>query len=183
MQDKTIVDMFFARDEGAIAELESKYGRMMESYAKKCLCDKRDAEEVYSDTLTDIWNRIPPEQPNRLGAFVMTVLKRRVLDRIKYVSREKRDRKAEVLFAEFVPEGAVESAEDTYMAKESGAVERFLWGQSKENRMIFVKRYYFGRDLTTIADEMGMTENAVTLRLSRVRSKLFTYLQREGVLK
>ncbi len=183
MQDKTIVNMFFARDEGAISELKSKYGRMMESYARKCLCDKRDAEEVCSDTLTDIWNSIPPERPNRLGAFAMTVLKRKVLDRIKYVSRAKRDSKAEVLFADFAPEGASESAEDVYMSKECGTVEEFLRGESKENRIIFVKRYYLGRDLASIADEMGMTENAVTLRLSRARGRLFTYLQKKGVLK
>lgn len=182
MTDNAIINLFFLRDGDAVAELQEKYGQQMKNYAKKCLGDSRDADEVYNDTLADIWNSIPPEHPNRLGAFVMAVLKRRTLDKIKYVSRDKRARSSEVLYADFDHKGTQKSAEDEVIDDNSGAVERFLSQQSKENRIIFVKRYYFGRSVSEVAREMGMSENAVSTRLARTRERLRRYLEDEGVV-
>ncbi len=182
MTDNAIIKLFFLRDADAVAELEEKYGRQMKNYVKRCLPDGRDADEVYNDTLADIWNSIPPEHPNRLGAFAMTVLKRRAIDKIKYVSREKRARGSEVLFADFDHSGTQKSAEDEVIDDQSGAIEEFLSKQTKENRIIFIKRYYFGRSVSQVAREMGMTETAVSTRLTRTRERLRKYLEEMGVM-
>ena len=46
--------------------------------------------------------------------------------------------------------------------------------------MIFLRRYWFGDAVRDIAKALGMTENAVSVRLSRTRDKLKAYLTEEG---
>lgn len=73
--------------------------------------------------------------------------------------------------------------ENTQDAKELGrAIDRFLDLKSRENRYIFLRRYWFGDDVKEIAKELQMQENAVFVRLNRMRSSLKEYLKKEGYL-
>lgn len=60
-------------------------------------------------------------------------------------------------------------------------IESFLDTLTIENRVIFMRRYWFcdsGRD---IAEFVGLTEKNVSVRLSRIREKLREYLIERGV--
>ena len=48
--------------------------------------------------------------------------------------------------------------------------------------MIFLRRYWFGDSVKEIARSLGMTQNAVSVRLNRTRQQLHTYLYKEGYL-
>ena len=50
MEDKTILDLYFARDELAITETDRKYGGYCYSVANRILCNQEDSEETVSDT-------------------------------------------------------------------------------------------------------------------------------------
>ena len=63
----------------------------------------------------------------------------------------------------------------------SELVGSFLREQTQENRMIFVRRYWYGDSTGEIARRYGITESAVLMRLSRTRSKLASYLKQEGI--
>ncbi len=186
MTDTAIIKLFFDRDESAVTELSGKYGREMRGYAKRYLRDVRDAEETCSDTLVDIWNSIPPDHPNRLGAYVMTVLKRKVINKLRYLAREKRSREGEALYAELDDvlnySGAEASAEEIVINDKSELLNDFLKSENRINRVIFVKRYYYGKSAAEIASDMGMTENAVMTRISRTKARLLQHLTREGVM-
>lgn len=184
MTDSRIIELFFERKDSAINELEAKYGSLMQNYASKCLSDRRDAEEVYVDALSHVWKSIPPERPRELGAYVMTVLKRRIYDKIRHLTRECRDKSRE-LFTEFdgsAVYGVTESAEDSVIGEKKGVLEEFLLTEEKKNRIIFVKRYYFGKTVKAIAAEMGMTDNVVSARLLRIKERLLKYLKGRGVI-
>ena len=60
------------------------------------------------------------------------------------------------------------------------AIDRFLDTQSKESRVIFLRRYWFGDSIREIAHALGMTEGTVSTRLSRTRAALRQYLLKEG---
>ena len=55
----------------------------------------------------------------------------------------------------------------------------FLWSQSKENRVIFLRRHWFGDSVQDIARSMGLSASAVSVRLNRIRGKLRDYLVKE----
>ena len=50
MEDKKIIELFWARNEDAIAETDATYGRKLRALANKILNNWEDAEESVSDT-------------------------------------------------------------------------------------------------------------------------------------
>ena len=70
MEDTQIIDLYFAREERAIAETDAKYGRFCLSLAKSILTLQSDAEECVSDTYLHAWNAMPPERPLRLKSWL-----------------------------------------------------------------------------------------------------------------
>lgn len=182
MTDLAIIKLFFDRNGDAVAEVENKYGDGMKRYARKCLSDSRDAEEAYMDALQGRWTSIPPERPQKLGAYAMQILKNKVVDKVRYAASRKRSEQKEVLMAELAEVGATESAEDTVIAKSTGTLDRFLRGEPDMSRIVFVKRYWFGKSVTDIAIETGLSVTAVSSRLSRTRERLRKHLIEEGVL-
>ena len=65
MDDKMIIEMYFARDERALEETKLKYGRLLLSVASGILADGYDVEECESDTYYRAWNSIPPATSRR----------------------------------------------------------------------------------------------------------------------
>lgn len=64
MDDETIIELFFARSEQAISELDRKYGKACYRLSYNILNNSQDAEECVKDAYLGTWNAIPPERPN-----------------------------------------------------------------------------------------------------------------------
>ena len=63
----------------------------------------------------------------------------------------------------------------------SAQINAFLAALRRDDRVMFVRRYWFAQPLSEIADAFGTTENNVSVRLGRIRRKLYTYLERKEV--
>lgn len=61
-------------------------------------------------------------------------------------------------------------------------LNRFLELQSRDNRVLFVKRYWYGESIKDLALEWHMKESKVTSDLFRMRKKLRVYLEERGVV-
>jgi len=70
MDDKSIVDLYFSRNQDAITQTDKKYGRYCYSIAYNILTNKEDAEESVSDTYMTAWRAIPPGRPSVLSTFL-----------------------------------------------------------------------------------------------------------------
>ena len=57
----------------------------------------------------------------------------------------------------------------------------FLRKLDKENRIMFVRRYWHADSIEEIAEFLGISKHNVSVRLSRTREKLRKYLLKEGV--
>lgn len=64
----------------------------------------------------------------------------------------------------------------------AAAIERFLDTQSKENRVLFMRRYWYADSFAEIGKLLGITEGNARLRLTRMRKQLKTYLTEQEVL-
>ena len=60
-------------------------------------------------------------------------------------------------------------------------IERFLDTLNQENRVIFLRRYWFADSYRDIAQFVGLTKNTVSVRLTRLREKLRQYLMEQEV--
>ena len=59
MEDAQIIELFFARSEDAISELDMKYGKLCHKLADNILASAQDAEERVNDAYLSTWNAIP----------------------------------------------------------------------------------------------------------------------------
>ena len=184
MNDEKIIDLFFSRSEDAIAETDKKYGECCRRTDFGILGDREDSEECVNDTYMKVWSAIPPARPDRLGAYVLKIVRNTALNILKHRGRLKQgggyhsvglDEIAELLPS---PEN-VEAQADTHEALR--AVERFVFSLSREKRIMFMRRYYYFRSCAEIAEELHMTEARVRTALHRIREKLRKYLEKEGI--
>ena len=81
MEDSFIVDLYWRRDEQAIAETERKYGGACEGLARRFLPAAEDAEEIVQDAYLSLWNTIPPQRPEHLGAYLFRTVRNAALSR------------------------------------------------------------------------------------------------------
>lgn len=65
MEDAQIIELFFARSEDAISELDKKYGKLCHKLADNILASAQDAEECVNDAYLSTWNAIPRSVRNR----------------------------------------------------------------------------------------------------------------------
>lgn len=181
MEDKTILDLLWNRMEGAIEALAGKFGRQLHRTAMNILGDYHDAEEAVSDTYLALWNAIPPQRPDPLAGFVYRVGRNTALKRLRSNSAKKRDSSYDLSLDELAGAIGEETLEQIVDARALGrAIDRFLDTLNRTNRVIFVRRYWYGDRVKELARAVGMTENALSVRLSRIRTQLKDYLIQEG---
>ena len=72
--------------------------------------------------------------------------------------------------------------EDEIEARElASIIEEFLDTLPLENRVIFMRRYWFSDSYKDIAEFMGLSEKNISVRLTRVRKKMEQYLIERAV--
>jgi len=184
MEDATIIELYFNRAENAIAETKIKYNNYLISISNNILQNKQDAEECVSDTYMHAWNSIPPQSPNCLRAFLGCITRNLSIDCYKKRNTPKRSGCNNALllseFEECIPslENVEREFDDSEIAK---YISEFLYSQSEQNRIIFVRRYWHCESVKQISKQLGFGENKVKSSLFRLRNSLKVYLEKEGV--
>ena len=183
MEDLQIIDLYWQRDEGAITATDVKYGRFCHQLAMNILHSFQDSEECVSDTYGRCWDTMPPQRPMSLRAYLGTIVRNLSISRYRAAHAQKRFGGAEVLLSalsDCIP--APESVQRTVEAAElSELISRWLKGLREEDRALFVRRYWAGDAVKTLAQEMGVRPNALTKRLLRLREDLRRDLEEQGV--
>lgn len=182
MEDSKIIELFFARDEEAIRCTGEAYGRRLFSLADNIVKNREDAEESVNDTYLKAWDAIPPRRPEHFFAFLARICRNFALDRLDWRNASKR--KAEVVSLTSEMELCIpDNTRDREMeSKELGMLlDTFLRSVSAENRMVFMRRYWYVDTIAEIAARYGISESAVQMRLNRTKARLRTYLEKEGV--
>ena len=175
-----ITELLWQRSENAIAELARSFGGSLYRLARNIIGDHGEAEEAVSDTYLALWNAIPPQKPEPLAPFVYRVGKNISMNRARRNAAQKRTT-YEISLEELAGCIAGPDLWETLDARALGrAIDAFLSTLSQDNRILFVRRYWFGDSIQELAQQFSVTENAVSVRLSRVRDKLKTYLIKEG---
>lgn len=183
MEDETILDLYFARNEQAVVETDRKYGGYCFSLANSILNDRQDAEETVSDTYLKVWDTIPPKRPNVLKLFLAKITRNLAFSRWRKYTAEKRGGGEMELVLEELAGclAAPGSVEDRMNGQElARTIRAFLNTLPVREQDIFLRRYFFVEESETIARRYGMKPATVLRTLSRTRQKLKHYLTQEG---
>lgn len=180
MEDQDILALLFARNEQAIPALASKFGRRLQRLAGNILPTNQDAEEAVNDTYLAIWNTVPPQRPLPIAPYILRICKNISVSRLRSITAQKRSA-YEIALDELAETIGQNTLEQMIEAKLLGQIiDRFLTTISKPDRVIFLRRYWYGDHIKDIAQQVGMTQNAVSVRLNRLRRNLKDILIKEG---
>ena len=184
MEDREIIALYLERNEEAIAETEKKYGKYCYSVAYNILYNAEDAKECVNDALMNAWNSIPPHMPSVLSAFLGKLTRYVSLKKWRYARTQKRGGGEMALvyeeLSDCIPGG--KSVEEELQEKELAEVlDRFLDELPATERRIFICRYWYFDDISTISNQFGYSSSKVKSMLYRIRKKLLFRLNEEGV--
>ena len=184
--DEAIIRMFTARQEQALAETESRYGRLSRSLAFRILGDRQDAEECANDVLMQLWNSIPPVIPHSLPAYISTLTRHTALNRReeRKTARRGGGQMASALdeIAPFLADPKQDMEDSFTEIALRDALTAFLGTLTAGNRLIFLARFWSFQPVAEIAAEHGMSVGAVKMSLKRTKDKLRKYLKKEGLI-
>lgn len=184
MDDKQILDLYWARSENAISETASKYGRYCHYIAHNILHNDEDSEECVNDTYLKAWETIPPKRPEQLATFLGKITRNLSLDRYRHSTTKKRGCGQVSLVLDELQEcvpaaGSVEQVIDDLVLQET--LNRFLSYLPTETRKIFMRRYWYLCSIKEIAADFGISESKTKMLLLRSRNQLKKLLEKEGI--
>lgn len=182
MDDKRIIELFFARDERAIAETEKKYGALCRYIAGNILASREDVEECVSDVLLALWNAIPPEDPEDFCAYIGKSVRNRAYAISRDANTWKRGGRVTVVGEEFMStlDDGTDLAYDFEAKRMGGVISDLLRRVGETNKDIFIMRYWLGMSHAQIMKQTGFSEGKIKMSLKRTREKLAEALRKEG---
>ncbi len=183
MDDNAIIELYWQRDEEAVAASHVKYGGYCHAIAYNILNNALDADECVSDTWLRSWNAMPPQRPRILSAFFGKITRNLSLDRWRKNTADKRGGSStETALEELcgcIPATVGDPADDLALTV---CLEKFLRGLSHKKRNIFLRRYWYLSSVEEIAADYRMTRSGVASMLRRMRLELKECLEREGIV-
>jgi len=184
MEDEKIIELFFAQSELAIKELDLKYGKVCHSVSYNILHNRQDTEECVNDAYLAAWNAIPPQRPNPLLTFLCKIVRNISITRYHSNTAMKRNSAYDVALEELENCLAAPTTVETEIEMDelTRMIDSFLEMLSQENRVIFMRRYWFSDTYAEIAERVGLTEKNVSVRLTRIRQKMKEYLTERDVI-
>ena len=184
MEDTEIYQLYWARNEEAIARTDEKYGSWCRGVALRILELREEAEECVSDTYLQVWNSIPPQRPNVFRAWLGRITRNLALTRYRKNHALRRGGGQTALALEELGE-CVSGGETIETARERQAItaviNRFLETQTAQQRHIFLRRYWHLSPVAEIAQNCGISESKAASILYRQRKKLREMLEQEGI--
>lgn len=182
MDDLSIIELYFERDEKAIQETDKKYGHLCFNVAINVLGDDEDSEECVNDTYLSVWNKIPPTRPNNFKAFICKITRNLSLKKLQYNKAIKRTPESLVSFSELeyvLPDNSIVSnIENAEIGK---LISEFLMHEKPDARAVFIRKYWFFDSVEDIATRYSFSESKIKSLLYHTRSRLRDYLRKEGV--
>ena len=179
--DAEIVELYWARDEEAIAATDRKYGGYLYTVAYNVLHNPQDCEECRNDTYLQAWKAIPPHRPTKLQAYLTKIIRAVSIDRYREQTRQKRIPSEMTVSLEDLAETlASDTAGEQEATELARCLSSYLASLSKRRRLIFVCRYYCADPPDRIAAMLGITTSAVYKELKKIKDGLREYLEKEG---
>ena len=170
LSDEALVALVARGDEGALAELYDRVGRVAYGLAFKVLRDDRLAEDAVQEAFLTVWRTAAGFRADiaKASTWILTLVHRRAVD---IVRREER-RRADPLDDLDRDAGTSESAEDeAWLGFERRRVKGAMQQLPYAQREAIELAYYGGFSQSELAERLG-------LPLGTIKSRMFAGLAR-----
>ena len=181
LTDREIIELLENRDEEALRALENRFFPYCMTVALNILENQEDAREVVNDSFLDVWNSIPPAKPERLSAYIATIVRHNAINLYKKLHNHRNEAVSSALPLE-------NAADQTYTVDSvvnqltvSDAIDRFLKELPEKQSLIFVARFYYDEPIEEIAHKFGIPVGTVKSIIHRLKKALGKFLDGEGI--
>ena len=183
MNNNEIIELYWNRKESAIKETANKYDNYLMRISNNIIPNIEDNKECVNDTYLKTWNSIPPYRPKAFLPFLSKITRQLSIDMYRKKNASKRlSSQYQVSLTELdeiIPDSKeVHTEIETKALKES--INNFLKPLNKDERDVFIARYFYFYPIKKIASYCDMSESKVKSVLFRTRKKLKDYLNKEG---
>lgn len=181
MSDKEIIALLFARNEQGLTAMQGQYGSFCIGIMHRLLGNAEDLREAENDLWLQIWNSIPPAQPENLKAYLAKAARNTAIHYLEREGAQKRKHVTVLLseLSECVPDPASHHHTDAAELRE--ALNGFVGSLSPQERAVFVHRYWYGESIAELQTRTGWTKSRLLSLLHRLRKRLKKHLEKEGV--
>lgn len=183
LDDESIIELYWQRDEKAIEETDIKYRKYLFSVAYNLLYERLDCEECLNDTYLGAWNAIPPTRPNALKAFLTVIVRRIAIKRYRR-NLKKSNVPSELTVSlselEDIIVGDEDIASDFDADRLGRVISDFVRSLSERRQFIFVARYYAAEPIDSIAKNLKLSRSMINKELAAIRTALKEKLESEG---
>lgn len=184
LSDEQIIDLYFAREERAIAETDKKYCEYLHAVAYNILYNEQDADECLQDTYLKTWNSIPPQRPSALRAFLAKITRNLSLDRYEQYNRQKRVPLEEYSpldeVQEFLPD-PYDLDQELRDATVARIITQYLDDTTDRRMYVFTSRYFFSLTIPQIAKRLGCSQSLVSKEIAAIKRELREQFEKEGI--
>ena len=177
--NKILLDLLNSRDESALSRISCQYGALLRSLARRITGSEADAEECVNDVLLEIWNTIPPAAPASISSYACMLTRRTAIDKLRSTTADKRGGGEYLVSLDELAE-VISDESETGTDELTQALNDFLATLSLADRTLFIGRYFAAESPSVLARRAGMSANAASIRLSRIRGRLKEFLMKRG---
>ena len=181
LSDDEIIALYWARNENAIKHTDDKYRAYLLKIANNILKDMQDSEECLNDTYLSAWNTIPPERPYLLKAFLAAIIRNQSLMVGRRQKAQKRAAMSQAVSLSELEDVLADTRETDDAHMLAMVIESYIASLDKDQRYIFLGRYYFGKSIDDIASEMGVSRSKISKQIAYIKQTLREKLQEEGI--
>ena len=182
MQDREIIELYWDRDERAIAATDEAYGAYCSAVSRRITDSVEDAQECVNDAYLRLWDTIPPQRPANLRTFLGRIVRNLSVDKARRTRAQKRGGGEMALAIEELSE-CVPDMRDLEQTVENVALSQtlnaFLSALPERDGVLFTLRYFYLYPVRECAVRCGMREETARVALHRMRKKLRQTLEQE----
>ncbi len=173
LNDAVLIGRIQAGDEEAFCDLYAEHALTLVRYATTVLGDRESAEDVVQDVFMSIWERRGTWEPRgSVTAYIYRAVRNRVLDvrsHRRIVDRTSNDALHDP--TSFIPR--VELADERLILNEQSSVlARAIAALPERRRIALIMRAVHRVEYATIAETLGVTEQAARILVARARESL-----------
>lgn len=183
MDDQQILELYWERNDAAIAQTAQCYGRYCRRVAVNILGNEQDAEECVNEAYFHLWNAIPPERPAVFGAYAAKITRNLALNRYRERTADKRGGgEVPLLLSELADCLPSRHTVEQQLTTEAlgQRIREFVRALPEPHRVLFVRRYWYGDSLKALAGQQGVSESRLKSQLHRQRKQLQAFLEKGG---
>ena len=168
MNTVEIINDLLNRTDGSLEQLKLHYGPLIRYVISPILSDERDREEVFSDVLVRVWDRVGQYDP-KSGSWTNWLS---AIARNAAVDRLRRNPPVVAELTETIPAPQSDPEQEMLRKERQRELYAAISALERGEQALFYRKYYYRQSTAQIAAEYGTTERAIEGRLYRIKRKL-----------